>query len=325
MSFAGLPCALTIASEPALPVPYAPLWVSALSRSTPPPRFGASRHTRLSKRLFDAARARVDSRQMARFGLVLTVAALLAALLASGSPAQAQAAVPAAPTGLTAPTVAHDSVTLSWDDPGDSSITGHRVLRRFRDGDVYEDGLGAAEFVAIIDDTGSSATTYTDTSVAPRTRYVYRVKAINSAGTSGQSNYVNVETPDAPTSPSPPAAPTGLAVQSATHDSITLTWDDPGDSSITGHQVLRRFRDGDVYEDGLGATEFVPIIDDTGSSATTYTDTSVAPRTRYVYRGKGHQPCGNERAVQLRKRRDARRAYTAVGSHRPDRSYSLPP
>ena len=176
------------------------------------------------------------------------MALLLAAvntLLAPGSETHAQATVPAAPTGLTAPTVAHDSVTLVWDDPGDSSITGYLVLRRSRDGDEYGDGRGASEFAAIADDTRSSAITYTDTSVAPRTRYVYRVKAINSAGTSGQSGYLNVETLEALSPTSPPSMPTGLAVSSASHDSVTLTWDDPGDSSITGYQVLRRSRDGD--------------------------------------------------------------------------------
>ena len=216
---------------------------------------------------------------MARFGLVLTVAALLAALLASGSPAQAQAAVPAAPTGLTAPTVAHDSVTLSWDDPGDSSITGYRILRR----DPINQAPGT--FSTVEPDTGSAETTYTDNSVNAGTRYVYRVKAINSAGTSGQSNYVNVETPAAPP-PSPPAAPTGLTASSTSHDSVTLSWDDPGDGSITGYQVLRRSRDGSEYGDGRGASGFVVIVGDTASSATTYTDTSVTVRTRYVYRVK---------------------------------------
>ena len=109
-------------------------------------------------------------------------------LVASGSETRAQASVPAAPTGLTATTVSHDSITLSWDDPGDSSITGHQVLRRSRDGDEYGDGRGAAEFVAVVDDTGSSATTYTDTSVTARTRYVYRVKARNSHGLSEKSS-----------------------------------------------------------------------------------------------------------------------------------------
>ena len=75
---------------------------------------------------------------------------------------QAQATVPAVPTGLTG-SVSHDSVALSWHDPGDDSVTGYQVLRRSRDGDEYEDGGGAAEFVAVIDDTGSPAASYTDT------------------------------------------------------------------------------------------------------------------------------------------------------------------
>lgn len=141
--------------------------------------------------------------------------------------------VPSQPTGLTATWVYHDSVTLSWDDPGDGSITGYQVLRRSRDGDEYADGQGDARFAAVIDDTGSAATTYTDTSVTAHTRYVYRVKAINSEGMGERSTYLNVETPEEPApkptpeptdTPAPtlsvPATPTGLSVASSTHDSV---------------------------------------------------------------------------------------------------------
>ena len=121
-------------------------------------------------------------------------------------PAQAETGdPPAAPTGLSASGVSSDSVTLTWDDPGDSSITGHQVLRRSRDGSEYGDGEGAAEFAVIADDTSSAATTYIDASVTPRTRYVYLVKAINPAGTSGQSGYLNVDAPEAP--PDRPLSP----------------------------------------------------------------------------------------------------------------------
>ncbi len=228
-------------------------------------------------------------------GLLLAKPLLLAVvgvLLTFGGEAHAQPSVPPdRPAGLTATSVTHNSVTLSWDDPGLSSITGYQVLRRSRDGANHGDGNGAAEFVVIEGDTGTAATSYTDTSVTPRTRYVYRVKAVNSAGTSGRSGYLNVETPEAPT-PSAPAAPTGLAAGSLTHDSVTLTWDDPGDDSITGYQVLRRPRDGDEHGDGEGASGFAVIVDDTGSSDSTYTDTSVTPRTRYVYRVKAVNPVG---------------------------------
>ena len=78
----------------------------------------------------------------------LVVLALLAAaayaLLAPGHESQAQSLVPSAPTGLTATSFSHDSVALSWDDPGDDGITGYRVLRRSRDGDQYGDGEGPA-------------------------------------------------------------------------------------------------------------------------------------------------------------------------------------
>ena len=38
----------------------------------------------------------------------------------------------------------------------------------------------------------------------------------------------------------PPAKPRNLEAATATHDSVTLTWDDPGDDSITGYVILRR-------------------------------------------------------------------------------------
>ena len=96
-------------------------------------------------------------------------------------------------------------MVLSWDDPGDGSITGYQILRRSRDRDEYGDGQGAPEFVAIVDDTGSASTTDTDSSLTARTKYVYRAKAINASGLSAQSSYVNVETPPPPLPGSTPA------------------------------------------------------------------------------------------------------------------------
>ena len=72
----------------------------------------------------------------------------------------AQSDVPAAPTGLVASSVAHDSVTLGWDDPGDASITGYTILRR----DIARDLPGV--FSTLIGNTGSALTSYTDTTVS---------------------------------------------------------------------------------------------------------------------------------------------------------------
>ena len=189
---------------------------------------------------------------------------------------------PAQPTGLNA-AATHDSVALSWDDPQDQSITGYQILRRSRDGSNYGDGKGAPEFV-VIAESASTAATYTDNTVEPETRYVYRVKAVNDRGVSERSSYANAETPAAPAStpeptPPAPAQPTGLNA-AATHDSVALSWDDPRDQSITGYRILRR----EPAEHAPG--QFFTIEEDTGSNATSYTDGTVEPETQYVYRVK---------------------------------------
>ena len=137
--------------------------------------------------------------------------AVLAALFLSltSAPAQAQdGSVPAQPTGLSTEAF-HDRVNLTWDDPGDGSITHYEVLRRDRD--VHD----AGEFVTIESDTGSAATSYTDDSVEPEKRYVYRVKAVNQHGASRWSSFARANTPAAPT-PEPNSPATGAPTISGT-------------------------------------------------------------------------------------------------------------
>ena len=91
---------------------------------------------------------------------------------------------------------------------------------------------------------------------------------------------------------SAPDKPTGLSA-TASHDSVTLNWDDPGDDSITGYVILRRVR---VNNTGGKFSELVP---DTGTAATTYTDDSVQANTTYTYRIKANQRARGERALPL--------------------------
>ena len=98
---------------------------------------------------------------------------------------------PAKPRGLEA-TATHDSVTLTWDDPGDDSITGYVILRRVRENDT------GGDFSVLVADTGSAATTYTDDTVAASTTYTYRIKAINEHGTSERSRWFHIDTPETP-------------------------------------------------------------------------------------------------------------------------------
>ena len=107
-----------------------------------------------------------------------------------------QSAPPATPTGLTG-TFTHESVSLSWDDPGDPSITGYQILRRERG--VHEVG----DFQIHVDDTNSAATSYVDSAVEAEASYVYRVKARNSSGLSERSRFFRADLPAAPDPPAP--------------------------------------------------------------------------------------------------------------------------
>ena len=187
---------------------------------------------------------------------------------------------PDKPKGLEA-TASHGQVVLTWDNPQDDSITGYVILRRVRENDE------GGEFSELVADTGTAATTYTDAMVAASTTYTYRIKAINGVGTSERSRWVHIDTPAPPV----PDKPTGLSATAA-HDAITLTWDNPGDDSITGYVILRRNRDDDPKG------HFDELVADTGSAATTYTDDTVEANTNYTYRIKAI----NEHGVSQRSR-----------------------
>ena len=127
-----------------------------------------------------------------KIGLASTVVAVLAlATLASFitwiKATPTWAAAPNEPQGLTA-TASDSSVSLAWNDPGNSSITGYKIKRR---APATQD---PGEFTTIKDNTGNADTTYVDDTVEADTRYVYRIAAINSDGTSSDSGYVRAFT-----------------------------------------------------------------------------------------------------------------------------------
>ena len=207
--------------------------------------------------------------------------------LTSGATDTVEAAQPTEPpdqpSGLSA-TVSHDSVTLTWDDPGDDSITGYVILRRIPGVDPE------GQFDELVADTGTAAATYTDNTVSAETRYTYRIKAINEHGVSERSRWLHIDTPAAPApeeeqAAEPPAKATGLSSE-VSHNMVILTWDDPNDDSITGYLILRR--DKDIHEEGT----FLTVAPDTGSSETTYVDAGVEPERRYVYRIKAINASG---------------------------------
>ena len=171
---------------------------------------------------------------------------------------------PAAPTGLAASQVNHETLTLTWDDPQDANITGYRVMR----------GPDAAS-LSTLTNTQSDSTSFTDSTVEPETTYHYGVLALSQDGDGARST-TSVTTPAEPDETvqnDPPAAPTGLTASSVEHDSLTLTWEDPEDDSITGYRVLR----------GPDADSLSTLETDTESVSTEYEDDTVEAETTYHY------------------------------------------
>ena len=101
----------------------------------------------------------------------------------SGTPKNSSA--PAAPNLTGTALTPEGHVTLLWQDPSDDSITGYQVRR----------GPDAGSLVVIEEDTGSSGTSYTDTSPPAGRTHTYAVKARNAAGLSPPSNTVTATVP----------------------------------------------------------------------------------------------------------------------------------
>ena len=198
-------------------------------------------------------------------------------------------------------------VALKWDAPTDDvdAVDGYQVLRR-------KPGVDdAGVFHVIKDDTGNAETSYTDaTAREAGAAYTYRVKARRGEDLSGWSNYVRVDLPDEEeptptpeptpepeatevtatqdaTGDDPPAPPTDLEAD-AEHDSVTLTWAESTDDTVTHYAVLHRNRDTD--EAGV----FQVIQADAGPEVS-YTDSTVAAESSYEYRVKAVSPTGVSR------------------------------
>ena len=66
-------------------------------------------------------------------------------------------------------TATSSTVSLTWDDPDDDTITGYEISRK----------TGSGSYSVIVSDTGSDAQSYADTTVAADTTYTYKIQAIN--------------------------------------------------------------------------------------------------------------------------------------------------
>ena len=188
----------------------------------------------------------------------------------SGAESQNQLSVPGVPSGLVASQLvarSGHSITLSWDDPGDASVSGYRIWRR----DVRVDAPGV--FSLLVADTGDAGLSLVDWTVAPGgVRYAYRIEALNEAGASGRSRYAAAATVAVPAQ-SVPGRVVGLRVTASGPGGVSLVWDALEDMTLSGYRVWR----------GSGGGALSVLVDSTESWAGAFVDATAVDGVRYRY------------------------------------------
>ena len=210
----------------------------------------------------------------------------------SASPSAPPPKPPAAPTGLSA-TAGVQSVTLSWNNPSDSSITGYEY--NVNHNDTSTGNLSGWGPWTVIPGSGASTTSHTLTGLTPGREYRYHVRAVNSAGPgAGAPNaapwYVSASpsapkpkptpTPTPAPKPNPPAAPTGLTATPG-NGSVTLSWNDPSDASITRYEY--NVNHNDTSTGNLSGWGPWTVIPGAGASTTSHTFTGLTNGKEYRY------------------------------------------
>ena len=156
----------------------------------------------------------------------------------------------AAPTGLTA-TAGDGQVTLNWDDPGNSNITGYKL------------SINAGAF-AEIGGSDAATTSHTVTGLTNGTTYTFAVRAVNASGEGASSDTVTA-TPLF-------AAPTNLSAETGDAQ-VKLSWTDPGNTNISGYEVSTD-----------RATNYSAISDgDSEPTTISHTVTSLTNGTTYTF------------------------------------------
>ena len=174
-------------------------------------------------------------------------------------------APPDAVSGMTATKDATNGATeidLAWTAPASNgaAITGYRLERK----------AGSGAWGLVSDTIGAGDTSYSDTGLTPATAYTYRIRAVNSEGDAAWSNE-----PSATTDNAAPAKITDLAATVPSSVAVDLTWTAPAahGAAITSYTLQRK----------SGSGSYANVSTTIGASATSYTDTGLAPATAYTY------------------------------------------
>jgi fibronectin type 3 domain-containing protein len=179
---------------------------------------------------------------------------------------------PSAPASLAATAASSSQINLTWTASTDNlGVTGYLVESCT--------GAGCSTYAQI---GTATSTSFSHTGLVAGGTYGYRVRATDAAGNlSGYSNAASATTPAPDTQP--PTAPAGLAATAVSTSRINLTWTAATDNvAVTGYLV-----EGCA---GAGCTAFSPIGT---ATATTFSQTGLAPASSYSYRVRATDAAGN--------------------------------
>jgi glucose/arabinose dehydrogenase/chitodextrinase len=207
------------------------------------------------------------------YNRALTQAEIQSDMNTSIVPTAPDTSPPTAPAGLTATASGSSQVNLNWTASTDNvGVAGYRVERC--------QGTGCTNFAQVGTPT---ATSYSDTGLAPSSTYRYQVRAVDASGNfSGYSAVASASTP-AQSDTTPPSAPSGLAATAVSASRIDLNWTAATDNvGVAGYQVERC--------QGTSCTNFAQVGTPT---ATTYSSTGLQANTSYRFRARAVDAAGN--------------------------------
>jgi C1A family cysteine protease len=177
---------------------------------------------------------------------------------------------PNAPTSLVATAVSSSSINLTWADIATNETA--YIIERCP-------GASCSNF-SQIGTVGTNVTTYSSTSLAAGTTYIYRVRAYNSGGYSAYTNAASATTTQITTVPT---APSSLSAAAASTTSINLTWKDNA-ANESGFKV-----EGCK---GSSCTAFSQI-GTVGANVTACSSTGLTKGTTYRFRIRAYNSKGN--------------------------------